>query len=369
MLIKSAWPGLWRGVKLSDLGFISKEPTIIHMYKQTKQIAEIIAAAQKVVIVQADNPDADSLGSALALEHIIGDMGKEPYLYCAVDTPGYLHYLAGWDRVQHELPTKFDASIIVDASTMTLLEKLTNSGQQGWLASKPCIVLDHHETVDNQVPFATVMINDGSRASAGEIIYMLARESKWPLSVKAQACLMSSILGDTQGLTNQLASAETYRIMADFVAAGVDRPALEELRRSYSKMPPEIYRYKADLIKRTAFSTDGRLASLTIPQSEISHYSPLYNPAPLIQNDMLQTTDVAVAMVFKQYTDGKVTAAIRCNPTAPIGGKLAKHFGGGGHDYASGFKVTDGRSADQVKAECLELASTLLANEPEVSKP
>jgi bifunctional oligoribonuclease and PAP phosphatase NrnA len=69
------------------------------MYKESKRLGEIVDAARKIVIVQADNPDADSLGSALALEHILGDLGKEPYLYCGVDMPGYLRYMSGWDRV------------------------------------------------------------------------------------------------------------------------------------------------------------------------------------------------------------------------------------------------------------------------------
>jgi phosphoesterase RecJ-like protein len=330
------------------------------MYREAKQIGQLLEDARQIVIVQADNPDADSLGSALALEHILGDMGKEPFLYCGVDIPGYLHYLAGWDRVEQDVPAKFDASIIVDASTMTLLEKLSTSGQQGRLASKPCLVLDHHETVDNLVPFASLTVNDPNRASTGELIYLLAQQLKWPLSVEAQTHLMSSILGDTQGLTNQLASAETYRIMAAFIDAGVDRPNLEELRRAYSKMPPEIYRYKADLIKRTTFAAGGRIASVVIPQTEINQYSPLYNPAPLIQNDMLQTAGIEAAIVFKHYASGKITAAIRCNSMAPIGGELAQHFGGGGHAYASGFKVTDGRSIDQITTACLDQATQLL---------
>lgn len=330
------------------------------MYEQAKQIKKLVDEAGKIVIVQADNPDADSLGSALALEHILGDLGKEPYLYCAVDTPGYLRYMAGWDRIQHELPPRFDASIIVDASTMTLLEKLAGSGQQGWLAGKPCVVLDHHETVENTIPFASVTINDHTRASAGELIYLLSKQLSWPISVEAQGCLMTSILGDTQGLTNQLASAETYRIMAEFVDNGVDRPALEEARRESGKMPPLIYSYKADLIKRTEFAADGRIASVTIPQVEINEYSPLYNPGPLIQGDMLQTAGVKVAVVFKTYADGKVTGAIRCNPGAPIGADLAKHLGGGGHAFASGFKDTSGRPYDETKAGCLSFATELL---------
>ena len=67
-------------------------------YPEAEKIQGILADAQRVVILQADNPDGDSLGSALALEQILGDMGKEPILYCGVDIPQYLRYLPGWDR-------------------------------------------------------------------------------------------------------------------------------------------------------------------------------------------------------------------------------------------------------------------------------
>ncbi|MGC1176865.1 MAG: DHH family phosphoesterase [Candidatus Saccharimonadales bacterium] len=332
-------------------------------YPETEQIKQIIDGANSIVIVQADNPDGDSLGSALALEQIIGDLGKEPYLYCGVDVPGYLRYMSGWDRVQKELPRAFDASIIVDASTMTLFEKLAQSGQQGWLASQPCVILDHHQTVENLVPFATVTVNDHTRASAGELIYLIAKQLRWPVSVVAQEFLMTSILGDTQGLSNQLASAETYRIMAEFVENGVDRPKLEELRREAGKMPLEIFRYKADLIKRTEFAHDGAIASVVIPQDEINQYSPLYNPAPLVQADMLQTAGVRLAIVFKHYADGKITAAIRCNVGYGVAARLAEHFGGGGHAYASGFKITSGRPFTEVKSECLSFTADLLDKE------
>jgi phosphoesterase RecJ-like protein len=330
-------------------------------YPDADKISKIIEAAEKIVIVQADNPDADSLGSALALEHILGDLGKRTALYCAVDVPSYLRYLAGWDRVQKDLPKEFDASVIVDASTMTLFERLETSGEKGWLANRPCIVLDHHKIVENKIDFSEVTINDHTRSSAGELIYLLGRQLEWPLSVQAQQCLMTSILGDTQGLTNQLASAETYQIMSEMVASGVNRPALEEARREASKMQPEIYRYKAELIKRSKFSAEGRIVSVSVPQAEINQYSPLYNPGPLVQGDMLQTVGVLVAIVFKAYGDGKVTAAIRCNSAAPVGAKLAEHFGGGGHDFASGFKVVNGKPLAEIEKECLDYAAELLA--------
>lgn len=329
-------------------------------YDKAPELNRLIEAANSLVVIQADNPDADSLGSALAMEGILADMGKTVHMYCGVDMPAYLRYISGWDRVQSEIPPDFDASILVDASTMTLLEKLSASPYIGRIRQKPAIVLDHHEIVENGVDFAHVIINEHTRASTGELIYVLAKQLGWPLSNETQTDIMYSILGDTQGLTNQLASAETYRIMAEMIDAGVSRPSLEEARREFGKMEPAIFSYKAELIKRSETTSDGRIASVVIPQAEISRYSPLYNPAPLIQGDMLQTRGVELAIVFKQYNDGKITGAIRANATAPVAARLAEHMGGGGHAFASGFKVVDGRSFNEVKSECLKYAQELL---------
>jgi bifunctional oligoribonuclease and PAP phosphatase NrnA len=327
-----------------------------------KPIESLIAKAQQIVVVQADNPDGDSLGSALALEQILSEAGKTVHLYCGVAMPQYLHHLGGWSRVSDMLPGQFDLSIIVDTSASSLLQKLNDSGQQGWVSSKPCIVLDHHAETENDIVYATVVLNDPTVSSTGELIYNLAKELGWPLDATAGQYIMTAILGDTQGLTNELASSETYRAMAELVDVGVNRPHLEELRREYSKMDPRIFRYKARLIERTELLADGKLAIVTIPQEEINSYSPLYNPAPLIQNDMLQTIGVGVALVFKTYDDGKVLGSVRCNSGAPIGADLAARMGGGGHQYAAGFKVQDGRPFNEIKSECIRIATELLQN-------
>jgi phosphoesterase RecJ-like protein len=137
----------------------------MQQYPEAEQIKNILESAKRVVILQADNPDGDSLGSALALEQILGDMGKEPFLYCGVDIPSYLEYLSGWDRVNKELPHQFDASIIVDTSADSLFEQLDKTGQKGWVAAKPVILIDHH-AVENSINFATVVCNQTAVATA-----------------------------------------------------------------------------------------------------------------------------------------------------------------------------------------------------------
>lgn len=331
-------------------------------HAEVEQIRAIVADAQRIVVLQADNPDADSLGSALALENMLGTLGKAVYLYCSVDMPSYLRYLPGWDRVLNELPKQFDASIIVDASTLTLFERLQTSGQLHWLATKPAIVLDHHATVDNRLDLRGITLRSTEDSSTGELVYRIAHELGWPLDTTTGEYLMTAILGDTQGLSNDLAKPGTYRAMAELVELGVNRPLLEERRREYGKMPAEIFQYKAALISRTEFTAEGRIASVDIPQEEITKYSPKYNPVPLIHGDMLNTQNVAIAIVFKHYDDGRITGSIRCNNGYAVADKLAEHLGGGGHAYASGFKIVQGRPFNEVRSECLAFATELLNN-------
>ncbi len=325
------------------------------------EIQTLVKQATRVVIIQADNPDGDSLGSALALEEIFGEMSKEISLYCGVDIPDYLKHLKGWDRVSKDIPAQFDLSIIVDTSAIVLLEKLEKSTYRGWVASKPVIVLDHHADVVCDIPYATVVVNDKKAIATGEVIYNLVAELKWTLNLQAKTHLASSILSDSLGLTSDGTTPQTYRIMADLIESGVDRPALEEARRAFSKMPETIFRYKANLIQRTTLHIDGKLALVDVPHDELMEFSPLYNPAPLIQGDMLQIEGVLVALVLKHYKDGKITGSIRCNSGGSIAAGLATQFGGGGHAYAAGFKVTDGRTYSEIKSAVIAKATELLA--------
>jgi phosphoesterase RecJ-like protein len=332
----------------------------MNKYSEAEKIKHLVAKAKSVVIIQADNPDGDSLASALALEQIISDLGKEPHLYCGVDIPDYLKHLPGWDRVNRDVPSHFDLSIIVDTSANILLNKLNTSHYRNWVASKQVLVLDHHSDVECDIPYATIVINDNDAVATGEVVYHLADQLKWPLNLQAKSLIAGSILADSLGLTSEGTTAGTYRIMAELIDSGVDRPALEEARRALTKMPLEIYKYKARLIERTELFADNQIALVTVPHDEIMEYSPLYNPAPLIQSDMLQTDNIRVALVLKHYKDGKVTGSIRCGYNTKIANDLASHFGGGGHPYAAGFKIENGRPFNEIKSECIKIATELL---------
>jgi phosphoesterase RecJ-like protein len=327
-------------------------------YPEADELNHDLSSSKKIVIIQADNPDTDSLASALALEQILGDMGKDVHLYCGVDIPSYLSYIPGTDRVSNDLPKQFDLSIIVDTSSDSLLEQLDKSGAKSWLAAKPSIIIDHHTTAPT-ITFASLVINHPAVAT-GQVLYELAQALKWPLNSQAKQLLAMAILSDSLGLTSESTTARSIHIIAELVEGGVELAELENARRESMRRETELIHYKGQLLERVEFLDNERIASVTIPQEEIDRYSPLYNPPMLVLDDMRLAKNTDLAVAFKTYRDGKVTAKIRCNFGIGIADKLAEHFGGGGHPYAAGFKIQNGRDYNNIKSEFVEVASKLL---------
>lgn len=322
------------------------------------KIEKIVAAAHHIVVIQADNPDADSLASALALEDMLTKLDKEVTLYCGVDVPKYLHYLAGSDRVVTELPTNFDASIIVDTSSDMLLEQLNKSGAKNWLTTRPAIVIDHH-TNESSIGFAAALYSRPA-ASTTELIYEIAAQLDWNLSLETKELIAIGILSDTLGLSSESTGASTIYALAKLVEAGVSLAKLDNARRATMRRESELIHYKGSLLQRVEFFADERIAIVSIPWEEIEKYSPLYNPPMLVLDDMRLGLNTEVAIAFKIYPDGKVTAKIRANFGSPIADKLAEAFGGGGHPYAAGFKILGGKTYEEVKTETIRKATDLL---------
>lgn len=327
-------------------------------YPEAKDIRTAINLAKKIVVVQADNPDGDSLASALALEEILGDMEKDVILYCGVDIPSHLKYLSGSDRVISELPNNFDLSIIIDTSSESLLGQLNKSGAKSWLASRPSIIIDHHATKPT-IGFASIIANHPAVATA-EVIYELSQQLDWKLNTKAKEYLVIAILSDSLGLTSEATTSRSIHIIAELVESGVQLAELENARRETMRRDPQLIHYKGQLLQRVEFHDNDRIATVTIPHDEIVKYSPLYNPPMLVLDDMRLANNVCLAIAFKVYTDGKITAKIRSNFGFGVAGKLAESFGGGGHSYAAGFRLEDGSPIEKIKSETIKKASQLL---------
>ena len=316
--------------------------------------SDFLQNKNRICIIQAENPDGDSLGSAIALDYILKN--SENSLYCPVDLPKYLHYFPDWSRVTNDFDFRADGYIIVDTAANVLLSKLLDDEAiKKCLYDKPVFVLDHHESEDD-LEFPHEAIIEPLPACA-ELIYKIAKNKNLEIPLPAANAIYSAISADTLGLVSASVDAETMYIMGELIDLGVNPAALEETRRNFMKKSRRSLDYKADLIKRVDYALNGTLATVHIPFEDIQAYSDEYNPNVLIMEELRLVEGVEVAVAVKTYPDGKVTGKIRTS--VPIAEQIAGYFGGGGHPFAAGFRTYD-TSYDEVVTELVKIVPKLL---------
>ena len=311
-----------------------------------------------VLVLQPENPDGDSVASALALEEILSDQKKQVTIYSYVNIPGYLRYIQGQDRITDEFPKDFDVTIIVDTVTGSLLENTLSGERMTKIQKKPVFVLDCHP-VENDLPIehADYFKASGNPIATGELVYQLAKEQNWDINPMAATHIIEATMADTLGLTTEAVTAETVQVVADMLGKGAKMSDIDARRREVMKKSSDLIHYKGELLQRIEFLLDGKLAIIHIPWEEIEKYSPHYNPTMLALEELRNTEGVEVSVGIKTYPDGKITGKLRASK--PIAGEIAAHFGGGGHDYAAGFKVTDW-NYDELKLEFIKATNDLL---------
>ncbi len=310
---------------------------------------QLISDAKKIIVIQAENPDGDSLASSIALEEILGDLGKDVVMYCPVEIPKYMRYIQGWDRVVSSFDTSADLAIIVDTAADVLITKVLEArGVRHYLESHPVLVLDHHTTASN-LSFEHTMLT-ADVVATGQLIYDLAAAASWKINERAAENLLIAIMSDSLGLTTQSVTPETYHVAGELARLGASNSAIEERRREYMKKAPEILAYKGELIGRIEYFLDGALALVHIPWEDIQQYSDQYNPSVLVLDEMRLVEGVQIGVAVKTYPDGKVTGKLRAN--LPIAEQVAGYFGGGGHKYAAGFRAYE--NYDTIVKELIE---------------
>lgn len=327
------------------------------------EAANLIGSATTIVVIQAENPDGDSLASSLALEELLSDLGKNVTLYAPVEIPKYLRYISGWDRVENVFDTKADMAIIVDTSADVLLTKvLESSGVRHFLESHPVLVIDHHASAST-LSFEHTLLTEEAAATS-EVIYRLAQACEWTINGQAAEHMLAAILSDSLGLSTQSVTPATLRVAADLVELGASPSTIEGRRRQFMKKSPEILAYKGELIGRIEYLLDGELAIIHIPWDEIQRYSDQYNPSVLVLEEMLFVEGVSVAVAIKTYPDGKITGKIRTG--LPLADQIAGFFGGGGHNYAAGFRAYE--EYDTIIKELIEATDKALkSNDSQIS--
>ncbi len=314
----------------------------------TAALAAAIAAAQTILILQPDSPDGDSLGSALGLEEIFGDLGKTVVMFSYKAPESYLYGLEGWDRVAQDLPKQFDMLILVDTGSPSLIKSALEHHFAA-LTAKPFYIIDHH-VARQSFGFDVAEIVEEA-VSTSELITRICLDQDWPINPSAADKLASALLSDSLGLTTSGTTAASVEALAELTRRGANLYELYKTKREAGAITSDLLHLKGKLLASVEFYEDGKLAVAEINPDMVAKYKDIAEPYTLILNEMQWTKGVELVAVFKNYGT-KINVPLRS--TTGVASAVAEIFGGGGHPNAAAYRC----KTPQIRAEIDLLVQT-----------
>ncbi len=303
------------------------------------RVAEQIGGARDVLVVSHENPDADTLGAALAVARIVELHGGRATTVCTDPVPGLYAFLAGTEavRTDPDPASRYDLLVIVDCGSLERVGAV--AGRHAELFGRlPRVVIDHHLSNAGSGGAETDWI-DPDAAATCEMVTLLAARLGVPLTAAGgglAAALMAGIVMDTATFAHPNASPRTLLVAAALVEAGA--PLSEISRRLYRTKPENQLRLFGRVLERLDSADGGRVAWSTLLEGDLAATDTLPADAEGIIDLLSQAEAAEVVIVFKE-AQGGTRISVRTKPGGVDATVLTGRFGGGGHARAAGATV------------------------------
>jgi len=302
-------------------------------YKESEIILEKIKKADKIVLNCHRGPDSDSVGSALALSQVLGEMGKDVTVICPSDIPSDLRFLQGANEIVRVNFTTFDFSvydlfIILDSSTYSLVTGMKDS-QKPTIDS---IVIDHH--VSNE-KFGDINLVDDETTSTGELLYKVFEDWKVDLSKDVSECLLTGIIGDTGTFQYQNVGQKTLKIAADLMDKGADKDKI--IYHLYRNIEFKELKMWGKFIESMMIEDNFVWAAIPLAiYKDFGEYSYAKEDVANLFFPIVRGTEFGVVMV--ETSENVLSVSFRARTGFDVS-EIAKEIGGGGHKPAAGARV------------------------------
>ncbi len=313
-----------------------------------------IHSAKSVLLIAHVTPDADALGSALAIGLACESLGKD--VQVSVGEPGFkvpqsLAFLPRTDLVvAPELINKPDIVIVCDTASVARLGALAEVVQQASVT----LVLDHHPSFNG---FGTIHLVEPTAAATAVIAMELIEKLEVELTKDIASALYAGLATDTGSFKFQATTAQTLRIAAKLFDAGIDHANLA--RQLFDDEPFEALLMLGEALQRAELDksvANGQgLAYTSIAINQRHGLSEL--AMERVIEAIRKATEAEVAAVFKQGDDKRWKVSLRSKTSINVS-ELATKLGGGGHHFAAGYTSgTDlSEAIDQLKTQLNLLA-------------
>lgn len=287
-----------------------------------EQVLECIKKYDTIIIHRHKNPDGDALGSQIGLKHILRDSFPEKKVLVVGDMTARYSFMedSAMDSVD-DGEYKGALAIILDTSAKSLI-----SDDRYTMADKT-VRIDHHifcETI------AEVEVTDTSFESCCGLVTAFAVECGLTVSPLAAKSLYTGMITDSGRFRYDSTSANTFR-MASFLMERKFSTA--DIYRNLYADDFSFIRLRAQFVMRIQFTAQNVAYIYTTLDEAKSYGADSFTLSRGMVNVMSEIRGVDIWVNFTETEDGVLCEIRSSRYNINV---IAKKYGGGGHEKASG---------------------------------
>jgi bifunctional oligoribonuclease and PAP phosphatase NrnA len=302
--------------------------------------AEVVArlrGARDVLTVCHENPEADALGSALAVALAVEELGGRATPVCADVVPDMYSFMPRIERFRQdpEEGRAYDLIVVGDCGELERIGPVLTRNPE-LFGRVPIVNIDHH--VSN-TGFGAVDWVDPKAAATCEMDTLLMPALGLQIGAADGAIaanLLAGVVIDTANFQHPNTTPRTLRVAAELVAAGA--PLTETARLIYRTKPNAQLKLFGLVLGRLESDVEGRLVWTSLLQSDYATSGAEPADSEGLSDLLSQSASGELVILFKE-TGPQTRISVRTCEGGPDATVLTGLFGGGGHARAAGATV------------------------------
>jgi bifunctional oligoribonuclease and PAP phosphatase NrnA len=307
---------------------------------------KLLDGAAEICLACHIRPDADALGSMLAVAHalrglragggaapprIVASFGDLPF-----EVPRILQFLPGTDLLSppDRYPDQPEVMVTFDAASAGRLGLLEGSAAR----ARELIVLDHHAS---NTRFGTVHLVDPSAAATAVLAFDLIGRLGVEISRDIAFGLYAGLVTDTGSFKYPTTSPDVHELAARLLQTGIEPGAVAQ--KLWDSAPFNYLGLLSAVLGRAALEPDlaagHGLVWTTVTRADRARYGLPLDAAEAVIDVLRRTDEADVAVVLKEDDAGQWQVSARSKGQVDVG-RACVAMGGGGHARAAGFTAS-----------------------------
>ncbi|HYN64764.1 MAG TPA: bifunctional oligoribonuclease/PAP phosphatase NrnA [Candidatus Limnocylindrales bacterium] len=316
-----------------------------------QQVAAALRGARRVTAICHENPDADTIGSAIAIALIATRLGAEAEVVSVDGMPGSCAFLPLVDSVRPRPELEPDLAIVCDAATLDRVGRITVEAAD-WLQRATLVNIDHHRT--NTAWGALNLVDPDAAATCQVIAELLPLLGVEPDAEIATA-LLAGIVRDSQGFSDAATSPRTMRVVARLMEAGASLASVQ--RHILHELPYPTLALWGQMLGGVDERMGGQIVYTTLLPEMLRQTGTQQHDADGVVEFMARVKGARITLLFRDLPPGATRVSIRTVDGVDAIA-IARQFGGGGHARRSGFVVE--RPTLETRADVLAASERVL---------